>query len=266
MVIAAGIGAVGAVAGGAIAAGGAKSAGKAAAAAADRASEVQQQTYQENKQTLAPYVQAGLPATTNINALLGLDDGSANYEQYLPQRTGMGAPGITMGGMFGGMDLGQFGQPSYTPEEIAAAKAQAVTANRQRANDAFNAYRTSTGYDFRMNEGMRALNSGYAGAGTIKSGAAIRAANDYGQGMASQEFGNYLNAIGTQQGVGLNAAGAQAGVATNYANSLGNIYQQNGANQANAALASASAMGGAINGAASSITSAMGYNKLFGGR
>lgn len=210
MVIAAGIGAVGAIGGGLIASGGAKSAAKSSAAAADRASAVQQQIYGENKATLAPYVQAGLPATDNINALLGL----------------------------GG-------------DQAAAGKA-------------FDAYRRSTGYDFRVNEGMRALNANYAGARTLRSGAGIKGALNYGQGMASQEFGNYLNAIGTQQGVGLNAAGAQAGVATNYANSLGNIYQQNGANQANAALASANALGGGLNNAASAITGVLGYSKLWG--
>jgi hypothetical protein len=84
---------------------------------------------------------------------------------------------------------------------------------------------------------MNALNSGYAGAGTIQSGAAMKAAMRYGQDFASNEFGNYMGYLGNQQGVGLSGASALAGVGQNYAN---NISSQNNAMAsvaANSALA-----------------------------
>ncbi len=111
------------------------------------------------------------------------------------------------------------------------------------ANDArraFDQFRNSTGYKFRLGEGMNALNSGYAGAGTIQSGAAMRDAVEYGQNFASNEFGNYLGALGNQQGVGLQAGGAAAGVGVNTANSLSQIYQNRADTIGNAALANAS--------------------------
>lgn len=281
------IGAVGAIGGGLIASSGAKSAANASAAAADRSSAVQQQIYGENKQTLAPYVQTGIPATQQINNLLGLGSGTPasvdwnayaqanpdlmaayNAQQQTPYYGG-GWQADASGGYGQATtrpDLATFAQqwqqqhggnltPYTTPGQSAAQQAQA----------GFDLFKNSTGYDWRLKQGMNALNSGYAGAGTIKSGAAMKAAIDYGQGQASQEFGNYLGALGAQQGVGLQAAGAQAGVATNYANSLGNIYQQNGANQANAALAKANALGGAVNGVAGSIGGILGYkNGMWG--
>lgn len=294
VVIGGAIAAAGAVTGAVISSNGAKSAANASAAAADRSAQVQQDIFNQNKATLAPYVATGLPATNQINALLGIApttttvdwNGYANANPDLmaaynaqpgswiqqagnqmaadPSHAIGTAVGSLFGHAFGGNttqqvrpDLATFAQ-QWHQQHGGDLGAYTTTTNPQdAANAAFDQFRHSTGYDFRLKQGMNAVNSGYAGAGTIKSGAAIKAAEDYGQGMASQEFGNYLNALGTQQGVGLNAAGAQAGVATNYANNLGSIYMQNGANQANASLAKASAIGSGIAGAANSIGSVL---------
>jgi len=274
---AAAVGAVGAVAGGLISAGGAKSAANASAAASDRSSAVQQQIYGENKQTLAPYVQTGLPATQQINALLGLapttstTDWSAyananpelmaafNAQQQNPYYgygdvlSGIYGKFNLPGSTTGAQDLSTFAQ-QWHQQHGGDLGAYTTTTNPQTAaNAAFDMFRNSSGYDWRLKQGMNALNSGYAGAGTIKSGAAMKAAVDYGQGQASQEFGNYLNSLGNQQGVGLQAAGAQANVGVQAANSLGNIYMTNGANQAQAAIAGANALGGGLAGAANAL-------------
>lgn len=243
------IAAVGGVASAVIGSNGAKSAAQANQSAADAAAAEQRAAREQAYNTLQPYIQAGQPATQQINALLGLSS-DTGYEQYLPQRQ----PDMASyepnyyGGEYGGFWQNAFApqQPAYTEAEIAAAKQQAMQANQQRAQQGFDTFRNSTGYDFRVRQGMNALNSGYAGAGTIKSGAAIKGAIDYGQGMASQEFGNYLNALGNQQSLGLQAGGAAAGVGVQTGNSLGSIYMQNGANQANASLARASALGSGL--------------------
>jgi hypothetical protein len=253
----AGAGAIGSAAIGSSAA---KSAARESAAASDRAAQLQQQQYQQNVATLSPYVQAGLPATQQINALLGIggtQPGQVDWGAYVNGNQDALAnwnaiKGTSDGQQFNG-DINAFGQYHYAKDgsrrDLAPFTGTAA-GQTAAAQGAFDQFRNSTGYDWRLKQGMNALNSGYAGAGTIKSGAAIKGAVDYGQGQASQEFGNYLNALGTQQGVGLSAAGAQAGVGTNYANSLGNIYMQNGANQANASLARASALGGGLASAA----------------
>ena len=111
--------------------------------------------------------------------------------------------------------------------------------NTAAAESGFKQYLGSSGYKFRFREGMNALNSNYAGAGTIQSGAAMKAATEYGQNFASNEFGNYLNALGNQQGLGLTAGSSLAGVGTNYANSMGNIYGQRADAIGNSALANA---------------------------
>lgn len=49
------------------------------------------------------------------------------------------------------------------------------------------------GYKFRSEQGMKGLLSNAATAGMLKSGDTLRAAQDYGQGLASQEYGNAFN-------------------------------------------------------------------------
>jgi hypothetical protein len=111
--------------------------------------------------------------------------------------------------------------------------------SQQAAEGAFDQFRNSTGYQFRLNEGMNALNSGFAGNGVLRSGARDRSAMQLNQNMASGEFANYFNMLSNQQGVGAGAASASAGVGQNFANNAGNLMMGNADNQANAAIARA---------------------------
>ena len=122
------------------------------------------------------------------------------------------------------------------------------------ASNAFNAFTNSDGLKFRMDQGLRALNTGLASHGLIQSGEAIKEAERYGQGLASDEFGKYLGYLGGQQGTGLSAANALAGVGTNYANAnnannnsaasaAGNAALSTGANIGNFAGTAVNALG-----------------------
>lgn len=254
-VIGGAIAAVGAVGSSVIASKGASNAAKATTQAADNSTAVQQQMYNQSASALRPYQQAGLPATNAINALLGLNEGTQGNQAFAPQMVPeYGIGNELMGGSLPGPVSG-FAGGSWNIDGTRATRDDGSPYYGQNPaqsyGSAFNNFRNSTGYQFRLGEGMRAINSGYAGAGMIKSGAAMKAINDYGQGMASQEFGNYLNALGNQQSLGFSAASAQAGVGQNYANSLSNIYQNQGSNLANAALVksqnTANAIGGLAN-------------------
>lgn len=263
------IGGIGSVASAAIGSSAASKAAQASENAANQSAAVQREQLAAAKQALSPYQQAGIPATSAINALLGLGGtttpatpGTVDWGAYVNGNSDAlqnwnSIKNTRDGARFGG-DINAFGQFHYgadgsrrdlTPFTSGGTAASSIDGSAA-AKAAFDQYRNSTGYDFRVNQGLNAVNSGYAGRGSIKSGAAMKAVNDYGQGMASQEFGNYLNALGNQQSLGMSAGSALAGVGQNYANSLGNIYTQNGANQANAALVKANALGSGINGLA----------------
>ena len=67
----------------------------------------------------------------------------------------------------------------------------------------------SPGYQFRFDEGMRAVDHSAGARGDLFSGRTGRALQDYGQGIASQEYGNYYNRMAQLAGWGQNAAAGQ---------------------------------------------------------
>lgn len=74
------------------------------------------------------------------------------------------------------------------------------------AEDAFSQYRDSTGYQFRMGQGISAIEQSAATRGLLSSGATVKGLTEYGQGLASSEFQNYLQALSGAEGTGLSAA------------------------------------------------------------
>ncbi len=97
---------------------------------------------------------------------------------------------------------------------------QGPVSNISPQNAAFNNYLNSTGYQFQVDQGNKAINQGYAAKGSLQSGAAMKALQTYGQNTATGFFKDYLGLLGNQQGVGLAGASAIAGVGSNYANSV----------------------------------------------
>ncbi len=140
--------------------------------------------------------------------------------------------------------------------------AQTGQTPQQAAESAFDTFRNSSGYQFRLGEGLDATNSNWFGAGLGQSGAALKALTEYGQNFASNEFSNYMGQLSQQQGTGLQAAGAQAGVGVNYANSATAINQSNANALGSAAVASANnnnALIGGITGLAGNALGALAY-------
>lgn len=97
------------------------------------------------------------------------------------------------------------------------------------AGKAFDTFRGSTGYNFRLNEGLSAVNNGHFAGGLGQSGANLKALMERGQQIGSAEFGSYLGQLGGLQAMGAQARGLVAGVGNNSTNQLINA-SQNGAN------------------------------------
>lgn len=143
---------------------------------------------------------------------------------------------------FGGAGMGYAPPMSYSAggqQNLVAGQTPTGQTPAQAQNNAFDIFRNSTNYQFRLGEGMNALNSGLASSGILQSGAAMREAQRYGQDFASNEFGNYMAYLGNQQGVGLGGASALAGVGQGYANNITSLNMQNASNLGNAAIARA---------------------------
>ena len=103
------------------------------------------------------------------------------------------------------------------------------------------------GYNFRFEEGMKALERKMAASGMTQSGAAMKAATRYGQDYASNEFNNAFNRYQTSRNATLNPLmGGSA--ATNYlSGALGNMGNQISENQLGAGNARAAGYVGGAN-------------------
>ena len=126
-------------------------------------------------------------------------------------------------------------------------------------------FQQSPGYQWQLDQGLRAATNAQAARGMGKSGAAMKELNTYAQGLANQDYGNWwqrqmglkqlnlgqynaafgqnmqgknfvLNALTGLTNQGQSAAAAQGQYAYGAGNSLANLYANAGQSQANAAM------------------------------
>jgi hypothetical protein len=73
-------------------------------------------------------------------------------------------------------------------------------------------FQQDPGYAFRMKEGLRALENTAAARGGLLSGNSMRGLTRYGQGLASEEFGNAFNRYQAERAARLNPLQSLAGM------------------------------------------------------
>ncbi len=118
-------------------------------------------------------------------------------------------------------------------------------------------FTTSPGYQFRLNQGVQAAERSAASRGLLGSGAAMKAVQRYGEGLAASEYGDWWNRLAGIAGVGqaaTNSTVAAGQAATN------NISAALGA-AGNARASSYANTGSSINGAMSNVIGAYLYNQ-----
>jgi hypothetical protein len=104
----------------------------------------------------------------------------------------------------------------------------------EAAQGAMENFYTSPGYQFRLDEGLRAVDAGAAARGMLRSGATLKAEQAFGEGLAAQEydkyfsrasdsFGNYYNRLFDLSRLGENAAAGVGAQGQASANAQSNI-------------------------------------------
>lgn len=242
------LGAAGSAIGGSKQAGAARDASQMTAAdnAANRA--LLTDIYNRNSGYLSPWMNQGQQANSAFMELLGFaPQATPSALAYAPAPTASAFPiaandprmgalsQLQAGGFSVGDTLGPYTavnsrgarnlntyagqQPFQTPTYGGAAPVPSpVTVPAQSARSAFDNYRKSTGYDFRFNEGTRALQSAFSR--NLESGASTKAAIEFGQGIGSDEFGRYMDLLRGQSQLGLSGASALAGVGQNFGSNV----------------------------------------------
>jgi len=104
-------------------------------------------------------------------------------------------------------------------------------------------FQADPGYQFRLEQGTKAMNQSLGARGSLFSGDALKATQSFGQGLADQTYndaynrynqdqGNLYNRLNTQAAAGQNAAGNLGASGAQYANQASDLYQNQGNIQA----------------------------------
>lgn len=130
------------------------------------------------------------------------------------------------------------------------------------SDSSLEAFRNSPDYAFALKEGVRATDMGAAAKGGLLSGGAQKGLTEFGQGLASQQFGNYFNRLLqlSQMGEGASEYVGNADLATG--RGIADTEMQTGRGVATTQLAKGDALArarlGATGARAAGITGAAG--------
>ncbi len=102
------------------------------------------------------------------------------------------------------------------------------------------------GYQFRLDQGTKAMNAAASARGRSMGGAAMKELSRYGQDYASNEYGNAYNRLAAQAGVGQSATNSMANMGQQYAQQFGNNQAAIGNASAAGSIGQANAVNGMI--------------------
>lgn len=191
---------IGSIIGGLIGQQGALQSGAAAGAAGERARQGGEQAWtnaqgiaQQNRAASSGYTDAGYAGTNALLRALSL-------------------------GHLNPMSRGQFsyGDTSLNTDSVAGDRAGALSD-----------FQASPGYQWRVDQGTKALDRSAASRGMVNSGAQQQAVTDYGQKQASGEWDNYIKSLFGLSGQGASATNATSALNTSALNQ-GNALAQKG--------------------------------------
>lgn len=212
------------------------------------------------------------------NGQNGNSRGNLSGDNWLRGVDGPGGGGF--GGFGGGQGGGQFGMPQapqmnqlQAPDPFSFTQAgpgrfespSGVPQMQQHATPEALQYERYTGspgdgsYDFRFQQGLKATENALAHAGALRSGNAVQALTDYGQGMASTEYA--AEDARRRANVGMNN---QAAFQFGQAN-IGNQFQATQANNQNALQQQAQGFGQGLAGFQANLGAQnQGFNQALG--
>lgn len=221
---------------------GSNAASKASAAqvAADQAA-LSTQVSSENvaNQQLAPFVDIGTGAAHSLANLYGIS--------YAGQGTGAATTGPN--GVV---------TPANSNAPISSAGGSAV---QQQAQLGFT---NSPDYNFAFTQGLQALQRSAAAGGTLQSGGQTKAALEFGQGLASQQYGNYFNRLLSLSNMGQSTASGVASNSIGAGNSQAQTQQGIGTATASGIVGAGNQLGAGLTGIGSAATNSLLLSKLGG--
>lgn len=274
--IAAGLGAA-QLLGGALGAEASKSAANTQAAATQAGVAETQRQFNLTRQDTAPYRATGRSALYALRDMMGLPNlenaptgapAMPSRDQFTSQRTTQEVfrdPNMIGGGnSIRSVTNPYFDQSGYdqamTGYQDALQRWQgAQTPGSVTPSD----FTKSPDYQFRLNEGLKALDRGAAARGSYLSGATMKGLQEYGQQSASQEFQNRFSRLSGLAGLGGNMTQTQGALGQQNAASVADLLGSGAAARAAGTVGAANAWGGALSGVGNTISQMYMLNRMF---
>lgn len=126
-------------------------------------------------------------------------------------------------------------------------------------------FRADPGYQFRLKEGLRAIENSALAGGMGRSGATLRGLTRYGQELGSEEFTNAFNRYQAERNARLQPLQSLTGMgqttAQNIAGAAGRLGENIGANMIQGGVARASGYMGAANALSGGLSQYLAYNQ-----
>jgi len=215
--VALGLGAAGSIANGIIGSNAANSAASAQRAAANQASQTEMSMFNTAQTDLQPWMQGGNNALASLQKMLGIGPGGGGATSPLLQMLGIGANGQSTGGI----------NPTN--------------------------FQGSPGYQYQLNQNMNAVTNSAAARGGL-GGNALKQLQSTGQGLANQDWSQYLSQLNTGwQGLVGNLTGL-SGQGMSAAGDIGNAAMKTGAEVGGNQIGAGNATAGGTIGSANAIS------------
>lgn len=229
--------------------------------------------YNQTRQDLAPYRQAGSDALTRLRSLLGLERGAGtavsgpiSSDQFDANAYRAANPDVAANGMDPYQHYVQYGmnegRQGYKLGDFTGDVQSSPLLRKFTQGDLESDVPYNSGLQFGLDEGRKGIERRAAAKGGYDSGAALkeltRFGNDYGAGKAEGAYnrfvGNQGDVYGRLSGIaGMGQGATNVGVnaGTNSSNNLASLYSGLGNAQGAAQIAGANAITGGINNASS---------------
>ena len=209
-----------------------KKAAKAQVQAAQESAAVQKYIYDTTREDYKPYRDVGYGALGKLAGLYGInmpESTSTDWEAYVrgnPDALSNWKQVVgTQSDIFGG-NIGKFGEYHYAKD----GSRRDLTPYRTTPSTAepYADFYKSPDYQFRLQEGEKAINRAAAARGLWNSGATIKSLDRFNQGEAAGAFDTYANRLASLAGVGQTATSAVAQAGQQYANGASTAYTNAG--------------------------------------
>ena len=129
------------------------------------------------------------------------------------------------------------------------------------ASNALQNFTQTPDYQFAFSQGMRGVNAASAAAGMAQGGSNIKNATTFGQGLATQQFGNYFNRLLSLTQLGAQGAGNVLSGSNIAGANMGQTTQNIGAAQASGVVGGTNAITGGIQSGVQNYLLAAALNK-----